>query len=162
MVRIAPDYLSFRGAAAVQDIYIDRAANVVKTGWAETSRRVHGVENTLSISDRQLHKERRRILSQALSDKRLKSLEHYMLSNIRGFTQTLPGNDSQWGEAKDMSHWFSLLCVDVLGDLAFGSSFGAVEAGHSETAKTLHISVSLLHVVSRRRPSTHFGVQLLM
>lgn len=147
MVRIAPSYLSFRNVDAMHDIYGDRNANVIKVGWAESSRRLNRSQNLVTISDRQVHATRRRIHSKAISDKSLKSLEKYMLDQIRCWCAELADEDSEWSTSKDMSHWAGFLSLDILGELAFSSSFDAIKNGHSITAETLPLSIALLHAV---------------
>ncbi|KIX07113.1 uncharacterized protein Z518_05090 [Rhinocladiella mackenziei CBS 650.93] len=136
IVRFAPNKLSFRTAGAVRDVYTDRKANMVKTGWTAAGLRINPGITTHVLADRQLHAARRRLLNNAFSEGALKNLETYVLENIRIWCNQLAeskdgAEKSGWGKERDMSLWSTLLTVDVLGELCFGASFGAMKAGYS-------------------------------
>lgn len=53
----------------------------------------------------------RKFLSNAFSDRSLKEQEHLIAGGI------------------DISIWFNLLTFDIIGELAFGESFGGIRSG---------------------------------
>ncbi|EXJ75692.1 uncharacterized protein A1O5_00199 [Cladophialophora psammophila CBS 110553] len=137
IVRIAPEKLSFRTAQALYDIYTDRKANMVKTGWTHTGEMINPGITTHVLSDRQLHAARRKLLNNAFSERAMNTLDKYMLERIRDWCAHLAqGTENReksagtaWGKERDMGLWSTLLTVDVLGELCFGASFGAMKAG---------------------------------
>lgn len=83
-------------------------------------------------------------MNQAFSASALNSMEKYVLETVRIWCEYLQeppegetGSDDgdnpaeEWSRERDISVWSTLLTLDVLGELCFGSSFGAVKAGHS-------------------------------
>lgn len=71
-----------------------------------------------AISD-DVHARKKRVLSQAFSDKAIKSTEDYTLIHIRRFCEKLASTS----EPIDMASWCTFLTGDVLGEVAFGDSF---------------------------------------
>ena len=146
LVRIAPDALSFRSANAVHAIY-DRKANVVKTGWTDVSMAINPTYNTHALSNRQLHSKRRRLLANAFSDSALKNLEHFVIDRVNTFNELMgqpkdardadTTEKDNWSKPRDMSKWANNLTLDVLGELCFGKTFGALEAGTHMAAELL-------------------------
>lgn len=143
IVRFGPNKLSFRTTGALHDIYTDRRANMIKTGWTYAGLRINVGYTTHTISDRQLHAARRRLLNNAFAEGALKNLEKYVLERIRDWCdyisepQEIPPQQQDeksspgWGKERDMGIWSTLLTVDVLGELCFGSNFGAMKDGYS-------------------------------
>ncbi|OAP62347.1 hypothetical protein AYL99_04550 [Fonsecaea erecta] len=142
IVRFGPDKLSFRTAQAVYDIYTDRKANMIKTGWTHTGETINPGITTHVLSDRQLHAARRKLLNNAFSERAMNSLDKYMLERIRDWCaylgQARDDNDDDakpekpaatWGKERDMGQWSTLLTIDVLGELCFGASFNAMKTG---------------------------------
>ncbi|OAL19048.1 hypothetical protein AYO20_11695 [Fonsecaea nubica] len=145
IVRFGPDKLSFRTAQALYDIYTDRKANMIKTGWTHVGETINPGVTTHIISDRQLHAARRKLLNNAFSDRAMNSLDKYMLAQIRKWCAHLgQASDSNsddegtrekpataWGKERDMGQWSTLLTLDVLGELCFGASFNSMKSGAS-------------------------------
>jgi hypothetical protein len=121
VVRYSPNGISFNTAAALQDIY-GLKSNCAKGKFytffphQEKEPKVYNVHSEVN---KELHSQRRSILSHAFSDKALRSMEGYMLDNIRILTRIL-GSDPQ---PHNMAQRFDHLTFDVLGDLCFGQSF---------------------------------------
>ena len=156
IVRFSPNKLSFRTAGALHDIYTDRRANVIKTGWTSAGLRVNPGITTHVLSDRTLHAARRRLLNQAFSESAMKGLEGYVVERIRewcGYLGEPKAQDEKegWSKERDMGLWSTLLTVDVLGELSFGSSFGAMKDGYSFIMELLLSSARFQTMVS---PST--------
>lgn len=151
VVRFAPNALTFNTVQAVNDIYVNRNANAIKAGWTEASVYINGNSNTHTIMDKKQHALKRRLLAHAFSETALKAAEEYALSRIRLFCEfvspTKEGSKDGWSEAKDMGHWMSLLTLDILGELCFGESFGAMEAGDHDVVRLLLLTGRLLQSV---------------
>ncbi|EXJ79115.1 hypothetical protein A1O3_08616 [Capronia epimyces CBS 606.96] len=162
IVRVSPDKLSFRTSGAIHDIYTDRQANMVKTGWTEASIRSNPFVNTHIMPDRHLHAARRRLLSNAFSEGAMKNLENYVVDRIRDWCNYIAEAPEQnqtkidgekdelsgWSKARDMGIWSTLLTVDVLGELCFGSSFDAMKNGHTFVMDLLLSSSKLNNIIA--------------
>ena len=164
VVRIAPDTLAFRSAKAVHDIY-DRKANVIKTGFTDASLATNPHYHTQSLNDRQLHAKRRRLLANAFSEKALQNLEPFIIDRVQAFCNIMgeaktvadpvpSEKDTNWSKARDISDWANNLTLDILGELCFGKTFGALEAGGHMAAEFLLSSSWTNHVVSSTRSFT--------
>ncbi|KIW17554.1 hypothetical protein PV08_04748 [Exophiala spinifera] len=160
VVRFAPNSLSFRTVGALQDIYTDRRANVIKTGWTDVSLRISPGITTQVISNRQLHAARRKLLNHAFSEGALKNLEQYVLANIRewcGYMAQPKENSekhSPWGKEREMGQWSTNLAFDVLGDLCFGKSFDAMKQGNSYIQKLIMSSAEFTTMAHRSDKET--------
>ena len=144
----------------MHDIYTDRKANIIKTGWTETSSIISPHLTTQIMSDRNLHHARRKLLNQAFSERALKSMEKYVLQTIRTwceYLQELPAKETAanggekatggWSRERDMATWATLLTLDTLGELCFGASFGAMKQGYSYISELLLGSATVVLVV---------------
>lgn len=137
IVRWGPNKLSFRSAEAIHDIYTDRKANIIKGGgFVEVNSRASPPPSTQSTVNREVHAARRRLLTHAFSDSALKAMEPYILDTVTKWLGALSDSTAPqteefkgWGAPKDMGKWATNLTLDVLGELCFGKSFKAIEAG---------------------------------
>jgi len=157
VVRISPNALSFRKAEALHDIYGDRKANVIKTGWTGAALAINPGYTTHNMSDRALHTARRRLLSQAFSENALKSLETFVVEQVRVWCDhlgELKSEKSDWSEKKNMGLWSTLLTVDVLGELCFGANFGAMMNGGHLIIRLLMATAKFFQSVS---PCARYG-----
>lgn len=72
IVRTDPNTLSFRTVEALHDIYVDRKANLIETGFVEANRKINSPglpRNLYSTSNRQLHDKKRKVMSHAFSER---------------------------------------------------------------------------------------------
>jgi cytochrome P450 len=72
IVRTGPTSLSLNTAEALQAVHTDRSANVMRGDWYRTLDQSSGAYSTQSCMDKQEHLFRRRILSQAFSERALR------------------------------------------------------------------------------------------
>ena len=78
------------------------------------------------------HRRFRRLLSHPLSEKALAAQEDIIISYVDLFIEKLndaTGDAEAGDETVEMVKWFTFVSLDVLGDLAFGESFGCLETG---------------------------------
>lgn len=128
IVRTAPNELSFNSAVAWKDIYASRPGHqtFIKSefydGGSFASRGVHSI---VSERDCHLHGDMRRYLSQAFSDRALGEQEDLICESINRFIELLPTR----GDRYDIGKAYEMLTFDIIGDLAFGETFGAIESG---------------------------------
>ena len=131
-VRVGSSDLSITHPKAVVAIYGQgskcRKADFYDISWPMVSLQ------TLRV--KALHDQRRRIWSPAFSDKALRGYEertkkycNQLLSRIQDFD----------GQPVDVSKWFNLYTFDVMGDLAFGTSFKMLEMSEEHWAIKLLI-----------------------
>lgn len=83
-----------------------------------------------------LHDQRRRVWSPAFSDKALRGYEDRMKPYRSKLISQFEAFD---GQPLDVNKWFSLYTFDIMGDLAFGSSFNMLETSEE------HWAIKLLH-----------------
>jgi cytochrome P450 len=85
---------------------------------------------TISMADHDNHARQRKALSYGFSKKALHEQEHIM----QEFVDKLQDNFTKFaekGEAFDIVKWFNYITFDVIGDLAFGESFGCLDGGQN-------------------------------
>ncbi|KXS09665.1 cytochrome P450 [Gonapodya prolifera JEL478] len=105
-------------------------------------------DTILTTSSRELHKMLRKLSTPAFSIKYLNNLEPYMFSVWESFEKkvlSLPSTGNGW-RSVDMLDYFHKMAADIIGETAFGSSFGMVESGHHA-------------FLEARRSMLHFAVQ---
>ena len=128
IVRTGPNMLSINTAGALKTIYASGKANTKKGWWYEILPATSNEWTTHSTIDREYHAYRRRVMSHAFSDNAIRNAEHFILENVRKFTNLLAetrsvtegdGRSKNW----NMAEWATNLNFDVMGDLAFGKTF---------------------------------------
>jgi cytochrome P450 len=82
IVRISPNQLSFNTISALNAINADRNANVNRDEWYKSVDIASGAYSTQSCMDKQEHAFRRRIISQAFSEKALREAESFINNNV--------------------------------------------------------------------------------
>ncbi|KAL4917414.1 cytochrome P450 [Aspergillus aurantiobrunneus] len=122
VVRIAPDELSYITPAAAKPIY---------TSNPEFSKDpmhlppFHNGAPGILAADHAHHRRYRRLLAHAFSDKGLRAQQGVIQQHIDRLIGRLHENCSMG--ALDMTVWFNWATFDIIGDLAFGESFGCLE-----------------------------------
>jgi cytochrome P450 len=81
------------------------------------------VYSTHSEIDKERHAHKRRVLNHAFSDRAFKSMEEYILNQIRIFCTQI-GSSPQ---PRNMATQSDYLTGDILGDLCFGKAFSMQE-----------------------------------
>ncbi|KAI9776748.1 MAG: hypothetical protein M1839_009392 [Geoglossum umbratile] len=154
VVRIGPNELTFATAQSFNDIYghstKDRLT-FVKGTFYEHPQPEPGV-----VAERrpERHRETRRQLSHGFSAKALKDQEDVLREYCDLFISQIR-KQSAARNGLNMKEWFSWLSFDIIGELAFGESFGAVRSGKAHFwVETIHDAAFLvtLFEVSRRLP----------
>ncbi|PQE23749.1 Isotrichodermin C-15 hydroxylase protein [Rutstroemia sp. NJR-2017a BBW] len=148
--RYGPDSLSINTNTALKTIY-GHKSNVKKSQFYSVFPPTKDTFNTHSSIDKASHARKRRVLSHAFSDGAIKSMEKYILANVRTFCNNLyqprsslerPNNDG-WGIAQNMSDWCNYLTFDVMGDLCFGKAFEMLE--HSTNRHVIDLIGNAAH-----------------
>lgn len=131
MVRTAPNELSFNTAQSWKDIYGFRPGHktFIKSnfydGGSFASRGVHSI---VSERDPENHGLMRKLLSHAFSERSLSEQEDLVTGSIDKFIDIA---QAQCGMAEgwDIVESFRRLAFDIIGDLAFGETFGGLDGG---------------------------------
>jgi cytochrome P450 len=125
VVRTGPNTLSFNTATALTAIYGNRDANARRSDFHKTLDAPAEGYSTQSVIDKQEHAFRRRVLSQAFSEKALRESEKIIQQNVETLVKRMGENiqSDGWAETKDFYIWSTFYGFDFTGDLAFGSSF---------------------------------------
>lgn len=133
IVRIAPNELSFTDPAAWKDIYsshpgqpnfprdpIDSRFDPVKdTGVLSTD---------MLVADERNHARQRRTLSHAFSMAAIKEQEKLITDFVDLFIVKVR-EIADDGRIVDINQWYNYLTFDVIGEMAFGESFGCMATG---------------------------------
>jgi cytochrome P450 len=154
VVRIAPNELSFSTTQSFNDIYghsgKDHQAFIKGTFYD------HGLPEPGIVAERnpERHRETRRLLSHGFSAKALKEQEGLLVEYIDLFVSQLAKHGTK-STGVNMKEWFNWLSFDIIGELAFGESFGAVKAAKSHFwIDTIHDGAYLVTMfqIGRRLP----------
>ena len=126
VVRISPNQLSFNSATSFKDIYshVPGRKTFLKGSYYEP---MPGQMRTLvSAADPFHHAAMRKTMSHGFSASALTAQEdrvhHYVDQLIRQIHNSA-------GDNMDMVKWYNWTAFDIIGELSFGESFGAVESG---------------------------------
>ncbi|EXJ59969.1 hypothetical protein A1O7_04117 [Cladophialophora yegresii CBS 114405] len=131
-VRLDPHGISVTHPDGVE-ITMGPKTKCTKSEWYDTDLPRSSLHQTRS---RAVHDRRRRIWSPAFSDKALRGYENRVQRYNALLIQKL---EESHGQPMDMSKWFNLYSFDVMGDLAFGASYGCLESGE------MHWAIKLLN-----------------
>lgn len=101
-------------------------------------------------------------MSHAFSDSAIKSLEKYILANVRVGCELLGRKSSReqmqvgtgekdagWNDAWNAAHWCEWLVFDIMGDLVFGKAFGMLDSPVNRFANQLVGNAAHRHLIVR-------------
>jgi len=167
VVRIGPNSLTFISSTALRTIYAPRA-NVRKSDFYTAFPANKNTVNVHSSIDKAMHARKRRVISHAFSDAAIKSLEKYILANVRTGCRLLGekaaaaeknGEREEWADMWNVADWCNWLVFDIMGDLVFGKAFGMLEspvnrfavdlvgnAAHRHTICGTHLTIHKWHL----------------
>ena len=106
-------------------------------------------------------------MSHAFSDQAIKSLERYILANVRtacrllgessGKPESVSDESKGWGEKWNVANWCNWMVFDIMGDLVFGKAFGMLESPANRFAVDLVGNAAHRHLIvsSPRRQAQH-------
>lgn len=136
VVRVAPNELSFNTAQSWQDIYgFRKSQNVfVKSEFYDGGNFAAESLSIVSERDPQKHGQMRKYLSGAFSDRSLREQEYLIAEVVDGFIGSIEPGHEEGKEPVDLVNMLNLTTFDIIGSLAFGESFGGVEAGVQNSA----------------------------
>lgn len=126
-VRVGSNDLSILDPDAVPVIY-GFGTKCFKSPWYDNDYPLSSMHST---RNRQYHDTRRRVWSISFSDKALRGYEPRVQKYASILVRQL---QSFSGQPVDATEWFNYFAYDVMGELAFGKSFGTLERGQEHYA----------------------------
>ncbi|KAI0401942.1 cytochrome P450 [Xylaria palmicola] len=131
VVRVSPNELSFASASSVKDIYghpTEPSQARIKGGFYDL---VRVTKSTCITSEKnpEKHKRMKQLLSTAFSPKALREQESVVAKQVDEFVDRLVKEGGPGSGGLNLTMWFEMVSFDILGDMAFGESFGCVENG---------------------------------
>jgi hypothetical protein len=167
-VRLGPNLLSINTATGLKSIYGFRS-NVRKASFYEAFPSTPKAVSVHSAIEKTQHARKRRVMSHAFSDSAIKSLEKYILGNVRVGCELLgrktqpysdakhPGSekDDGWNDAWNAAHWCEWLVFDIMGDLVFGKAFGMLESPVNRFATQLVGNAAHRHLICGTHLTIH-------
>jgi len=165
-VRLGPNLLSVNTATGLKTIYGFRA-NVRKASFYEAFPSTPKAVSVHSSIDKMQHARKRRVMSHAFSDAAIKSLEKYILANVRVACDLLGRkatndnysdkrvDDKGWSDQWNAAHWCEWLVFDIMGDLVFGKAFGMLESPVNRFATELVGNAAHRHLICGTHLTIH-------
>jgi cytochrome P450 len=133
VVRIAPNELSYADSAAWKDIYLNRPSiQPFERNHTWFKKMTPDEPNSILGFDEDDHARFRRAFANSFSDKSFRDYAPVVESYVDLLINQLkaPVSDHHWTEKTvDLEKWFNYLIFDLVGDLAFGESFGQLTIG---------------------------------
>ncbi|KAK5662523.1 hypothetical protein OQA88_8435 [Cercophora sp. LCS_1] len=126
VVRIAPDELAFSSAAAWKDIMGHRVNAPEFEKNLKFYKPLDDMETDIVNAPRDEHGQLRRTMAHGFSDRSMREQQPIIKGYIDLLLRRLREN-SKGGKAVDIMAWYNFTTFDVIGDLAFGESFGCLE-----------------------------------
>ncbi|OCL05749.1 cytochrome P450 [Glonium stellatum] len=155
LVRVGPNNLSINSNTALKSIY-GYKSNVKKADFYSAFPANKNTYNVHSSIDKTSHARKRRVLSYAFSDAAIKSLEKYILANVRTACQVIgqqgaggqeKADSKGWSAPWNMANWCNWLVFDIMGDLVFGKAFGMLESPTNRFAVDLVGNAAHRHLI---------------
>ncbi|KAI9146957.1 putative cytochrome p450 protein [Paramyrothecium foliicola] len=116
VIRLGPNRLVFNSAEALHDIYQNPRVNKAEVYKLSRMIPLPSTFDTLDLDD---HRRKRKIISQPISERRLRTFEPTMIEQVDNFINQLH-NASSEAEPINMTDWCRNLAGDIIGQLAFG------------------------------------------
>ncbi|KAK0750225.1 cytochrome P450 [Schizothecium vesticola] len=127
VVRIAPDELAFQDPAAWRDIMGHRTGGEFEKNQT-FYRPVEDIPTDIVNAGREEHGRLRRTMAHGFSERAMREQQGI----IGGYVDMLIAalrREGEGGGKVDVAAWYNFVTFDVIGDLAFGESFGCLENG---------------------------------
>lgn len=128
VVRVAPDELSYTTPNAWRDIYGHRAQGQKEmTKYDKFYKPIDLGFQDIITADREEHGRLRRMLSHGFSDKSMRDQEPLIKQYLDLLIDRLHENCGGGSKPLNMILWYNWTTFDIIGDLAFGESFGCLQ-----------------------------------
>ncbi|KAJ5382506.1 Cytochrome P450 [Penicillium concentricum] len=123
-VRVGPAELSIKHPDAIAAIHSSKSS-CIKSPWYDILQPHRSV---FGARDRGEHQRRRRVWDHAFRPAALKEYEPSMRACVNQLVEKVSKN-AALGTPVNMTEWFGCLMFDIIGELAFGESFGTLANG---------------------------------
>ena len=164
VVRLSPNELSFISAPAWQDIYARRQGKPALARDRTFFNDMLVDSKTMTMANDTNHARIRRSLNPAFSPRALLDQEPLLQKNVDLLMEKLEQRAKQ-GLSSDLRAWYNYATFDLIGDLAFGETFGCLATSqfHEWVQMVLDyfFVATLLHVVHRFYPLNKILAMLL-
>ncbi|PCG99558.1 Cytochrome P450, E-class, group I [Penicillium occitanis (nom. inval.)] len=130
VVRYGPSRILVNDVHGMKEIY-GYDVNFAK-GKAYEVMRLNPVESVFNVTDKKMHRRKRKLVAQGFSEAALRASENCILRHVDLFVERLFDDDDDdddvrnenegWSSAKDVSIHASYLALDIITDLVFGKS----------------------------------------
>lgn len=147
MFRYSPNGLSFNTASALETIHSAKA-NCQKSRLYEVYPPIPKAWSLVNAIPKAIHARKKRVMSQAFSDRAVKDMEEYILTHVRKFTSILR-SDQASAVGLDMSLHFDDLVMDIFSELCFGKSYGLQGSNNDRSTRALINQAAQHHYVVR-------------
>lgn len=124
-MRTSPHEADISDPTAAHTIYRIKG-EFLKSPWYDSL--VLGVPNVFNATDPNVHRRRRRLLSQPLSESGLRSLIPIIDGKIQKAIDKMAWEMNERGAA-DMYKWWLFMATDIIGALSFGDCFQMLDKG---------------------------------
>jgi cytochrome P450 len=142
-VRLSPHEVDFSSIAAAKRIHTFTRP-LVKSQMYEIFRNSNGAQSVFDIRDIEAHARHRRLLSSAMSEASLKTVEGVVHERAELAVQRIGEEMKKEGRANVMK-WWMFFSTDVIGELTFGDSFRMLEQGKVSSSASPTPRSHLLH-----------------
>ncbi|KAK6062962.1 cytochrome P450 [Seiridium cupressi] len=128
VVRIRPNELAFSDPQAWKDIYGHRSAGQEEFGKdPQFYRMLNDIPTSIiNAPSREAHGAIRRQLAHGFSDRSMRAQEPIIGSYVDLLVKKLHENAASGTQALNLREWYNWATFDIIGDLAFGSSFSCL------------------------------------
>ena len=127
--RVSPNELSFASVGSWKDIYGHQPAGKETLPKSEFYDMYGSGFKSLCIGSERnplKHRKMKSSLTAAFSTKALQEQEHIVDKIINRFLDKIQENE---GNGMNVTKWYEMFAFDILGEMAFGDSFGSLERG---------------------------------
>lgn len=128
-MRYDPNWVAINTPTAFRTVTGPKGNNK-KAQFYNVWSRKHDAPSTMQTIENGPHGRKRRILSNAFSDRALRSLEPFVQDNLQRWCQLLNEEIPEyggWSESINLDHWLNWFVFDVMGDVCLGRSFDMKE-----------------------------------
>lgn len=126
VIRIAPDELTYITSQALKEILGRSIAKGEFPKDPYSQQKTPGGLPTIFGADKEHHARYRRLLARAFSDKSLREQESHIQHHVDLMIDRVR-ECADIGTSTDFVAWYNMTTFDMIGDLAFGESFGSLE-----------------------------------
>lgn len=132
VVRVSPNELSFASARSYEDIYgfpKGGRQHFIKGDFYEIYGSAYKTGCIGSEREPATHARKKKNLAPAFTTRALSAQEHIVQQYMDVFIRKIGGLSLAGPQGLNLTKWFEMLTFDILGEMAFGESFGCLSEG---------------------------------